>query len=197
MAKRSPLMQKWKLQKAKARRSGYWGRGLMKGHPKGPFMKDLDVVAGNKHASSKRHGDMSRLFDMSIDVNWTRMAKRIGPELANAGKHAVYDLFFKPKEASVGDNNIDPKRAIFDEKEQLWMLNHDPRYRFLRFNFVYIEGGEDTMFNLSIHFQGNEYFLVEKRMDYIRRSSIYSNKDRMMDLFHLGRIQWAARVSIA
>lgn len=196
MARPSGLMQRWKAQKAKARRSGYWGRGLMKGQPKGPFLKDMDALASSKHASGKRNADMSRLFDLSIDTNWMRMAKRIGPELAQAGHLAVYKLFFEPKEPHAGENSIDPKREILDQKQILWMLNNDPKYRYLRFNFVYIDGDENSMFNLSIHFQGAEYFLVEKRMNYIRRSSIYSSKDRMMDLHYLGRIQWAARVPL-
>lgn len=177
MARPSGLMQRWKTQKAKARRSGYYGRGLMKKEARGPFLNDMDSVAYSKHASSTRHRDLCRLF---------------GYTAGTSDKKKAWSSFFDPP-----DLDLDPKLATELRVEQLRLLNEDPHYRLLRFNFVYIEGDENSMFNLSIHFQGTEYFLVEKRVNYIRRSSIYSDKNRMMDLHHLGRIQWSARVPLS
>lgn len=176
MARPSGLMQRWKAQKAKARRSGYWGRGLMKGEPKGPFLRDLDAVAYSKHASNTRLRDLCVLFGYS-------------EEAVNAWK-----AFYGPPDPAVEAG--DPKFVLEKKQELLRKLNEDPNYRLLRFHFVWIEGDENSVFNLSIHFQGTEFFLVEKRVNYLRRSSVYSSKDRMMDLHHLGRIQWAARVPL-
>lgn len=179
MSRPSPLMQRWKAQKAKARRSGYYGRGLMKKVPRGPFLIDMDAMAYSKHASSTRHRDLCRLFGYTAGTSERKKA---------------WESFFDPPNLDVELG--DPKLALELRAEQLRLLNEDPHYRLLRFNFVYIEGDESSVFNLSIHFQGTEFFLVEKRVNYLRRSSIYSGKDRMMDLFHLGRIQWAARISL-
>lgn len=176
MARPSGLMQRWKAQKAKARRSGYYGRGLMKKEARGPFLNDMDSLAYTKHASSARYRDLCRLF---------------GYTAGTSDKKKAWEALFDPPAV-----DIDPKLAVELRVEQLRLLNQDPHYRLLRFNFAYIEGDENSVFNLVIFFEGNEYFLVEKRVNYIRRSSIYSSKDRMMDLHHLGRIQWAARVSL-
>lgn len=182
MGRPSPLIVKWKQQKAKRRRSGYWGRGLMKGSPKGPFLRDHDAMAYSKHASGTRHRDLCRLF-----------AYTAGTE----EKQKAWEAFFDPPTSAFdADGEPDPRLQLELRQEQVRLLNQDPYYRLLRFNVVFIQGTEETMFNLSLHFDGNEYFLVEKRVEYLRRSSIYTSRQRMLDLYHLGRIQWAARVSL-
>lgn len=163
----SPLMQRWKTQKARRRRSSYFARGLQSqtgGLNK--FMMGTDAMAYNKHASQRRHKELCKLFGIRVD------------------------LFMPP--SPLGD----PKAELERRATELYLLNHEDSQRYLRFSFVFIDGDESSDYSLSIHFSGMEFFLVERTPNFIHRSTIYSSKDKLLRLFDMNRVQWAGRVSI-
>jgi hypothetical protein len=163
---KAPKSVGWSFKPAKPRRASYHSRGLQSGSPRGPFLKDMDGIAYNKHATQKRHVELCRLFGIK--------------------KEHV----FLPHDAG------DPKLATMDRAQELYELNYNSNTRFLRFSFYFLTGDAESEHNLSHHFQGQEHFLVERRKDYIRRSTIYSTKEHLFLLHKLNRLSWVVKIPV-
>lgn len=63
-------------------------------------------------------------------------------------------------------------------------------YRVLDFNYIYLREG-DPSGDVRLFFGGNEYFIIERRGNVLKRSIMYSDKDTAIRKYELGRITWA------